>query len=341
MRCSVHEFAFGLQSRDHKPTFNDYADSLPCGLETLESSLFQITHEEDPFTELATLGQVFLDRTRAQAEKLSTNSDPYITQGRKKPLCLTASLNEGRCTCFVQFGGDTKMENIAHYRAADMTEEGQKLQEFVITVLLKNSKSPYSFHALLNKYYHGQDHHLEFHTDSNKSYGQEPIEPISSFSTGTGSVILISRKGAAKGKARPCIAVFQPVGSVLVMGGKFQSQFQHAIPSLAEMQRLIGIRENDEVTPPWGQGTFIVTWLQGHRERCRLELERIAHLQTDDQVRWACTVRWIRHHRPDCYVVNIAAPAKHGSSTKTRTLHLRNGPLRTRKVPETHLKSHL
>ena len=44
---------------------------------------------------------------------------------------------------------------------------------FVSTVLLKNSKSPHGFHALLNKYSHEQDHHLTFHTDSHRRHGRD------------------------------------------------------------------------------------------------------------------------------------------------------------------------
>ena len=44
---------------------------------------------------------------------------------------------------------------------------------FVSTVLLKNSKSPHGFHALLNKYSHEQGHHLTFHTDSHMRHGRD------------------------------------------------------------------------------------------------------------------------------------------------------------------------
>ena len=71
------------------------------------------------------------------------------------------------------------------------------------------------FHVLLNRYFDKSGHRVPFHTEKHDRYGDHPI---SSFSTGAGSVLLIRPAAKCKKYPRPCMAVFQPVGSVLVMG---------------------------------------------------------------------------------------------------------------------------
>ena len=103
----------------------------------------------------------------------------------------------------------------------------------------------------MNRYSYKEDHGIAFHSDYSSAYDER--DPITSLSMVNGSFLLVSakQKPKPKGKPRWTLVIYQPPNSMLIMGGKFQSQFVHGVPSYADMKQLVACGEGDEI--PWSK----------------------------------------------------------------------------------------
>lgn len=86
--------------------------------------------------------------------------------------------------------------------------------------------------VLANKYYHGQDS-MGYHSDDEASLGKEPI--IASISLGAQRKFVVRPKKTQRHAfINPCKIEYQLAnGSLLVMRGKMQTYFEHALPKVA------------------------------------------------------------------------------------------------------------
>ena len=87
------------------------------------------------------------------------------------------------------------------------------------------------------------------------------------------------------------------------MGGKFQSQFVHGVPSYADMKQLVACGEGDEI--PWSkeEQKLKFYWSEESRERMTEEIQRLDRLNLEEveNERWNVTLRWCRKHfGPQC-----------------------------------------
>lgn len=85
---------------------------------------------------------------------------------------------------------------------------------------------------LANRYHDGQDF-MGWHSDNEKSLGDEPV--IASISVGAERRFLIRRKASCvgDGEQREKIEYTLAHGSLLVMRGKMQKTYHHALPKVA------------------------------------------------------------------------------------------------------------
>lgn len=104
-------------------------------------------------------------------------------------------------------------------------ELGQRIAKYL-------ELSPDWFNVILaNRYHHGQDF-MGWHSDNEKSLGDEPI--IASISLGAERRFLIRPKpGTSTDKPLEKIEYTLAHGSLLVMTGKMQQLYQHSLPKVA------------------------------------------------------------------------------------------------------------
>jgi alkylated DNA repair dioxygenase AlkB len=111
------------------------------------------------------------------------------------------------------------------YRYSGQTLEPRPWGEVVKGVLARvcaHTKVPFN-HVLLNRYRDGKDS-MGFHSDDEAELGAEPV--VASVSLGvTRRFVLVSRRGP-----RERLVVPLEHGSLVVMRGKCQAEYRHAIP---------------------------------------------------------------------------------------------------------------
>lgn len=83
---------------------------------------------------------------------------------------------------------------------------------------------------LANRYHHGQDF-MGWHSDNEKSLGDDPI--IASISLGAERRFLVRKKGVSPHQTREKIEYVLEHGSLLVMSGRMQGLYQHSLPKVA------------------------------------------------------------------------------------------------------------
>ena len=148
-----------------------------------------------------------------------------------------------------------------------------------------------------------KDHYIPPHSDREESV-YSSIDPISSFSCGIGSVLVItlpkekSMCPKTNRLASNGILVYQPPNSVLVMAGEFQKQLYHGVLSWTQMNKLF---LQQEITEFMDSKSYRLRWINNrHRGLFEEEMKRLQTLQTHELVRWNMTVRWMRYHRANC-----------------------------------------
>ncbi len=95
--------------------------------------------------------------------------------------------------------------------------------------------------VLANKYLNSRDG-MGYHADNEKSLGPEPI--IASISVGAVRKFVVRPKKSFEMGASPCKYAYNlKNGSLLVMSGKTQTYYEHAIPKVA-LSKNIGVRLN-------------------------------------------------------------------------------------------------
>ena len=135
------------------------------------------------------------------------------------------------------------------------------------------------FNIFMNRYSFDEDLGISMHTDAQAAY--EEKDPITSISIRNGSLLMVSakqKKGKGRGqRPRWCLLIYQPPNSMVVMGGRFQSQFLHAVSSFDDMKMLVQRETGDQCTWKDEHGHPIyVLWAQGSKLRMKEELQRLA-----------------------------------------------------------------
>ena len=74
---------------------------------------------------------------------------------------------------------------------------------------------------------HNQDHGISAHADLSSTYWHG--DPITSFSFGHGGILQVLSQKGGPGTAK---MLYQEDGDVLIMAGKFQEEFTHAVPAM-------------------------------------------------------------------------------------------------------------
>ena len=243
----------------------------------------------------------------------------------------SCQVNGCGCECVIGFGGDkqsrTQLPKAAcRFRWGKMYEA--RLHELMKRNLAEmnddpNSKKPWwfesesAFHCLFNEYQHSQNHGIDFHCDTESHYDCQK-DPIASFTFDSPGVLLVRRKfsdpvtnkqfgeGSRKGvrESRPqCMLVWQEPGNCLVMGGRFQNQFMHAVPARSTWKNI------KEEKLFWDEtGTCWVRIINRDNEKnWRLFAKYVDQLpviesEGRDQWRSNITIRWIRHHSAECNI---------------------------------------
>ena len=112
---------------------------------------------------------------------------------------------------------------------------GRRIERFL------NLPENYFNVVLANKYLHAQDS-MGYHSDNEASLGPEPI--IASISLGAVRKFVVRpKKGFQMGATTCKYAYHLKNGSLLVMSGKMQQCYEHAIPKVA-LSKNIGVRLN-------------------------------------------------------------------------------------------------
>lgn len=278
----------------HKPVQNGPAKLTP--------SLFQITGRAlfEKVSELKSHVQAIFEKKMFE-ESLDYGHDPEKVleiKGKKKKDVYyhSAFINGGNCDCPILFAGDDRMGKQKRTIPAEGTVEGMRLEQYMKETFL-TEQSWYNsftgcFHLLMNRYTFAKDHSIHLHSDE-KPFYYEPRDPITSFSCVHGSVLVIAIVTAGKSKRKFALAVYQPPGSVLVMGGSFQQQFQHGVLSWSEMKEAVRLGQNFK----WSQDpAFELIWSTGSWDQCVAEVERLAKLEKEvgeldeKYARWNMTI---------------------------------------------------
>ena len=151
---------------------------------------------------------------------------------------------------------------------------------------------------LMNRYSYSQDHGIAFHQDTHSAYDEK--DPITSLSMVNGSLLLVSTKKARKGNnPKYCLVIYQPVNSMLIMSGKFQSQMLHGVPSYKDMKELAKCSSGDCTSWSYGDSQQIkILWYKNSRRMLNEELQRLDRLNLGqvENERWNVTLRWFRKH---------------------------------------------
>ena len=95
------------------------------------------------------------------------------------------------------------------------------------------------------------------------------------------------------------LLLYQPVNSMLIMGGHFQTQFVHAVPTYTQMVELVRPESGAEVKIFSDQPTLRIVWSADSRNRMLAEVERLRNLNLGEKEnrRWNLTLRWCRRHQ--------------------------------------------
>ncbi|CAE7579943.1 unnamed protein product [Symbiodinium sp. CCMP2592] len=275
----------------------------------LQSSLWQI-RDCQSLEMLPSLCQNIHDMKIAKESEVNKSNPTKAVEisGKQKAgnYYLSTTVNGRGCNCAVKFGGEKwKETQDSSVRPCEATMEGLAMQRWVVDKLLKKEswyKENKSFNIFMNRYSYATDHAISMHTDASKYYDE--IDPITSLSMVLGSFLLIQAKQAKKrgNKPRWCLVVYQPPGSMLIMAGKFQSQFEHAVPAWLDMKEIAHAEQNAEFQLKRGgqQETLRLLFVGQAKQQMKDEIERLESLNLNETHRWNVTVRWIRRHNEDC-----------------------------------------
>ncbi|CAL1170921.1 unnamed protein product [Cladocopium goreaui] len=159
------------------------------------------------------------------------------------------------------------------------------------------------FHLLINRYTYNKNHGISFHDDIKEGYDVDK-DPITSFSCRLGSLLVIISSRAPekqeKTEGKRAFVVYQPPGTILVMGGKFQRAYKHGVPSFQEIKELLACA--DDLTT-WDGVKLKLEWFSNSKDLMRQEVRRIdaLNLVNEQDARWNVTMRWVRNHsQPFC-----------------------------------------
>ena len=129
-------------------------------------------------------------------------------------------------------------------------------------------------------------------------------DPITSFSCRLGSLLVIISSTAPekqeKTEGKRAFVVYQPPGTILVMGGNFQRAYKHGVPSFQEIKELLACA--DDLTT-WDGLKLKLEWFSNSKHLMQEEVKRIdsLNLVNEQDARWNVTMRWVRNHsQPFC-----------------------------------------
>jgi len=150
----------------------------------------------------------------------------------------------------VSFGGESNWHRASCPRQANKFEFGNLLENTIMDNFQRNwerewaengqppsiTQAPWwiakqTFHCLLNTYHHERDQGIDWHVDNGVTY--RPQDPIMSITLESPGVLLVRPlKSGAKTKTSEfvCLLVWQEPHDCVIMGGRFQTQWEHAVP---------------------------------------------------------------------------------------------------------------
>ena len=222
---------------------------------------------------------------------------------------LSTPLNGAGCTCVKLFGGEAKRQPLL---TSSESTSGASYEKFLRERLGETGRKTWYcenmvFHCLSNVYRHNKNHGICLHTDAD----YDSRDPITGFSFGTGSSLVIACKNAQKTRKK-AVSIYQPINSATVMAGNFQQEYQHGVPSFNDWPDIL------EKNSWEGNGINEIKWADGHKGELQEELNRLSKLsatELGDESNWRfnCTLRWHRKHKPDCPAgKRIASNVKQG-----------------------------
>ena len=212
-----------------------------------------------------------------------------IDNGPRQRLYDTIQVTPNRCTCRVDFGGDKhvkKHQTSSSSTAATLRMDQILMEKFKPTTEKWNeNKSGYydkAFHIVLNRYELNDG--IDVHTDFSKTYHWK--NPITSLTFGRGALLVIqdSRKTEhTKG------IYYQYPGDAIVMSGRFNEMFLHAVPSVETWRELID--------PPPHCDWYCTRSLPKREQDLA---EKISSGVEDVRIRHNVTIRWHEMHLKGC-----------------------------------------
>ena len=138
---------------------------------------------------------------------------------------------------------------------------------------------------LINRYTYNKNHGISFHDDIKEGYDVDK-DPITSFSCRLGSLLVIISSRAPekqeKTEGKRAFVVYQPPGTILVMGGKFQRAYKHGVPSFQEIKELLACA--DDLTT-WDGVKLKLEWFSNSKDLMRQEVRRIDVLESGQRAR--------------------------------------------------------
>ena len=163
------------------------------------------------------------------------------------------------------------------------------------------------FHLLMNRYRYDQGHGISFHDDRKDGYDLKE-DPITSFLCRLGSLLIViessNTSGTQKHGGKVALVLYQPPGSILVMGGDFQEQFKLCLPTYAQIKILLNHRDGEMFLL---DQTFLdLHWAGDSKQLMAEECLRIerCNLGSRADARWNMTLRWVRYHlQPLCQLL--------------------------------------
>jgi hypothetical protein len=300
----------------------DYQLRLPYA--TNEAFLFFIPGGCTDGTLLRGLGQCIPDLIAEVEERESSvrynwhnpkKATAVYSKDKAHPHYMTAQLTKAKCVCRATFGGDSQQGHVctdnqvykSGTRYASLLE-GTMRQNFQVMCQDQSNGSVVelqepaylrmAWHAVLNANDHSLGNSIDAHHDGWSTYRFQ--DPITSCSYGHGGVLVLAQAKTKKNKScSPDTMLFQRDGDMLVMGGKFQELFTHAVPA---REKWPALQE--------AMGMQLKEW---ERQGIAKELH-IGQVQPLRKcLRYNTTIRWhSSHSNPRCPLASIVASAAAG-----------------------------
>lgn len=177
-----------------------------------------------------------------------------VTAKQKKTVHYRGcQINGNGCVCRVSFGGDELFKNARLPVFADAYPSGTRFDNILFQTMKKNCEKHFRMSktdsqpwwlragSLFNRYDLNKDEGIGWREDAALTYTE--MDPIASFTYTHAGVLLIRQTFSRPLKKYHAdefklLLVFQQPHDCLVMGGLFQTEFQHSVPPRHEWDEI-------------------------------------------------------------------------------------------------------